>query len=186
MGRGLTSSSLSRLRQDLGTNNVIIKPTVGANADFTFPTDTGTNQETNEAAFETFRDREFLAQGFVQSVVSEGEYSLFFFNGKESHAILKTPKQGDFRVQEEHGGTIIPVTPDQPLREAGIATLRALDEVPLYARADFVRDAEGKFCLMELELIEPALYFRMDPGSAGSFARAVNEWMQRKPSPLLS
>jgi hypothetical protein len=90
---------------------------------------------------------------------------------------LKTPKPRDFRVQEEHGGIIQAAQPSEDL-------LRTADEVfdfikprPLYARIDFVRDASGDFALMELELIEPALYFRMDDDAPKRFARVFNEWM---------
>jgi hypothetical protein len=109
-------------------------------------------------------------------VVSEGEFALFYFNGKLSHTILKTPKVGDFRVQEEHGGVIRAVEAENELREAGEITLRALDSVPLYVRADFVRaDNSHDFWLMELELIEPSLYLRMNAGAPERFARALDE-----------
>ncbi len=179
-GRSLTEQSLSALRNHFGTNDIIIKPAVGANADFTFPLHPDAHETIYNDAYDAFREREFLAQGFMQNVVSEGEYSLFYFNGKHSHTILKTPKPGDFRVQEEHGGIITAVKPEQLLTNAGHRALGALPEVPLYARADFVRDDQGRFCLMELELIEPALYFRMDPNAAANFAQAVDDWMRMK------
>ena len=72
-----------------------------------------------------------LAQPFVSAVVTEGEYSLFYFDGAFSHAILKTPKERDFRVQEEHGGLIRPVEADALLRAAGDTALQAVGEVPL-------------------------------------------------------
>jgi hypothetical protein len=43
---------------------------------------------------------------FVGSVLSQGEHSLFYFANRYSHAVVKRPKPGDFRVQEEHGGHI--------------------------------------------------------------------------------
>ena len=53
-----------------------------------------------------YAKREFMAQPFLSHVVTEGEFSLSYFNGKLSHTILKTPRAHDFRVQEEHGGVI--------------------------------------------------------------------------------
>jgi hypothetical protein len=183
-GNSLNTGSLTRIREQLGTDSLVVKPLVGANADFTFPLHPYSSQEHYNAAYMHFADREFLAQEFIANVTEEGEYSLFYFNGRHSHSILKTPRKGDFRVQEEHGGIIAAVKAEQRLLDAGQTALNALPEEPLYARADLVRDAKGYFCLMELELIEPALYFRMDPDAAGRFARAVTNWMathERRP-----
>jgi hypothetical protein len=60
-----------------------------------------------------FADRPWLAQPFMPQVVAEGEYSLFYFGGRYSHAVLKTPRREDFRVQEEHGGVIQAIEPRQ-------------------------------------------------------------------------
>lgn len=182
-GSSLDRKALNDLRRRLGTGKVIIKPTVGANADFTWPVGNETPDDIIEAVCSHYKGREFLAQPFMENVVSEGEFSLFFFHGRLSHTILKTPKKADFRVQEEHGGIITAVTPEQELIEAGRQTMDALGEVPLYARVDFVRDDQRRFCLMELELIEPALYFRMDPLAPGRFAGALQEWMQARSTP---
>ena len=86
-----------------------------------------------------YADRALLAQPFLSAITTEGEFSLFYFNGALSHTILKLPKPADFRVQEEHGGIIRAVEADDALRDAGDAALRAIGAVPLYARADFVR-----------------------------------------------
>jgi hypothetical protein len=126
-------------------------------------------------------------QPFLPEVLSEGEFSLFYFLGDYSHAILKTPGRGDFRVQEEHGGTIQQVQPEPALFETADACLQALASIPglpreplLYARPDFVRTPQG-FALMELEMIEPALYFRMDaPRAAERFAEAVVRWLDQR------
>ena len=116
-----------------------------------------------------------MAQPFVTAVASEGEYSLFYFNGDLSHAIVKTPKAEDFRVQEEHGGQIIAVAAASDLRGAAERVLDTLAGPLLYARVDLVRNPSGDgFWLMELELIEPSLYLRMDPEAARRFATALD------------
>ncbi len=117
-----------------------------------------------------------MAQPFLPAVTSEGEFSLFYFGGEHSHTILKTPMAGDFRVQEEHGGFIRAVETEPALRDAADAALRAIGEMSLYARADFVRKNDGSgFWLMELELIEPSLYFRTDSEAAARFARCLHQ-----------
>ena len=96
-----------------------------------------------------------------------------FFGGDYSHAILKKPKQGDFRTQEEHGADILSVEAPAALVETARHVLGVVNPQPVYVRADFVRGASNRFLLMELELIEPALYFRTDPESSTRFARAL-------------
>ena len=89
-------------------------------------------------------------------------------------AVLKTPKPRDFRVQEEHGGIIQAVAASRDLVSAGKQAMAAIGQIPLYARVDFVRLADGRYGLMELELIEPSLYLRMDDQAPERFARALD------------
>ena len=168
----LVPGDLSALFEALG-DEIVVKPVVGANADDTF-------RLTRDADFAevaaTFADRACMVQPFVQAVVDEGEFSLFYFGETYSHAILKTPSRGDFRVQEEHGGAIRAVEPETALRTVSDAVFAALSPRPLYARTDFVRLATG-FALMEVELIEPSLYFPYDPASPARFADAFVQRM---------
>lgn len=104
-----------------------------------------------------------MAQPFPSAVTTEGEFSLFHFKGEHSHTIVKVPEAADFRVQEEHGGVPRAVEAGDALRHAGDIALNAIVAAPLYARADFVRANDGSgYWLMELELIEPSLYLRLD------------------------
>ena len=134
-------------------------------------------ERTNEVE-SYFANRPFLAQPFITHVVDEGEFSLCYFDGRHSHTLLKTPKKNDFRVQEEHGGFIRAVEPETALLEAGRKVMNSLEATPLYARADFVRAADKEsFWLMELELVEPSLYLRVDPEAPARFARSLHERM---------
>lgn len=153
------------------TDELIVKPTVSATAQNTFRL-----RNFDSKLVEVFADRFFMIQPFVNTIVDEGEFSLFYFSGEYSHTILKTPKSGDFRVQEEHGGLITAVLPETKLRETANGILALLSPM-LYARVDLVRNDSGEFMLMELELIEPALYFRMDAESPRRFAAALDKLM---------
>lgn len=155
-----------------GTNEIVIKPTVSATAEFTYRLENFATELT-----EIFAAREFMVQPFMPNIVSEGEFSLFYFGGRYSHTILKTPKPRDFRVQEEHGGIIRAAQPGEKLLKTAHEVFEFIKPQPLYARIDFVRDAAGDFALMELELIEPALYFRMDENAPRRFARAFDDWV---------
>jgi glutathione synthase/RimK-type ligase-like ATP-grasp enzyme len=156
----------------LGADEIVVKPVVGAGAADTFRLRADGPPEALAEAARAFVGRHAMVQPFVQSVVSEGEFSVFSFGGAVSHTILKTPKAADFRVQEEHGGLIRGVAPEPALLRAADAALAWLDPPLLYARVDLVRLADGRFAIMELELIEPSLYFPYGPGSAERFAEA--------------
>jgi hypothetical protein len=157
-----------------GADEIVIKPIVSATAEFTYRLQDFTSELT-----EIFSKREFMIQPFMPNITGEGEFSLFYFGGEYSHTILKTPKPKDFRVQEEHGGIIQPAAPTEKLLDAARKVFEFIEPLPLYARIDFVRDAGSDFALMELELIEPALYFRMEEGAPKRFARVFNNWMKR-------
>ena len=167
-----TENDFGHWLEKLGVEEIIIKPTVSATAEHTYRL-----KEYDPAIHDVFIDRSFLVQPFIPAIVSEGEYSLFYFNGEFSHAILKTPKPADFRVQEEHGGIITAVSATNDLLAAGTIAVSYLEPAPLYSRVDLVRAFTDDWLIMELELIEPALYFRMDAGSPGRFALALDRRM---------
>ena len=159
----------------LKSDEIIIKPNISANADNTFRlTREKLNEKLNELE-KIFADREFMVQPFMQNIVDEGEYSLFFFNGEFSHCVLKKPKEKDFRVQEEHGGKFKNVIPTAQQKTIGKNIIDKLTVLPLYGRTDLVRTSDNNFALMELELIETYLYFNMDSESPTRFANAFAE-----------
>ena len=176
----LHPGELSALFDEVGGEEIVLKPVVGANADDTYRLSRETASTTVEEIERVFADRPLMVQPFVRSVLDEGEYSLFFFHGELSHAILKTPNPGDFRVQEEHGGILRAVVPEEGLRRAGESTMAKLGAAPLYARVDFVRTGGDVFRLMELELIEPSLYLRMDAAAPRRFAEASDRAMSSR------
>ena len=175
-----------------GNRGIVVKPVVSANAYDTFPITEATSRDELESIAGTFRRadgsvRPYMIQPFVRSVVEEGEVSLFYFGREFSHAVLKTPKSGDFRVQEEHGGAITVLEEEDPrftamarrrIGERGADVMASLDPAPLYARVDLVRTAADDFAAMEVELIEPSLYFRMHPDAPGNFVSAFDRWMR--------
>ena len=154
----------------------MIKPTISANSDNTFWLKKESFQAKKELLEDSLANRQLMIQPFIPAIVEEGEYSLFYFAGNYSHCILKTPKQGDFRVQEEHGGILKSIDPSQALFDAAQKALQTIPEKVLYARIDLV-DYKDHFHLMEIELIEPSLYFNLDDKAAIRFAENFAEWM---------
>ena len=155
------------------SETIVVKPLVGANSDHIVVLTRPLTSELLEELRETYAARPFFVQPFLDRVLTEGEYSTFFFGGEYSHAILKKPEQGDFRTQEEHGAEILSVQAPGDLVATAHGVVALVEPRPAYVRADFVRDDAGRFLLMELELIEPSLYFRADPESAARFAEAL-------------
>jgi glutathione synthase/RimK-type ligase-like ATP-grasp enzyme len=172
----LGPSSVPGFCDRLACDEIVIKPVVGANGVDAFRLTRYFHTAELAEIVPRFRDRAMLVQRFMPLVLSEGEYSLFFFSGVFSHAILKVPMSGEFRSQEERGAAIHSVVPEKRLLAAGEQAMAALPLMPLYARIDFVRGEEGDFRVMECELIEPSLYLRTDPAAPVRFARAVNDW----------
>ena len=173
-GGHLTYSQLASIQTDFGSQSFIVKPIISASAMNTFHIHPNTPSQQLQHIAQTFSNLDFMVQPFMKCIVEEGEYSLFFFNGSYSHTILKTPKQQDFRVQEEYGGHIKAVSPPSLVLHRAQECLDALDKTLLYARVDLVRDEKGDYALMELELIEPSLYLRMDAQAPERFAQALD------------
>jgi glutathione synthase/RimK-type ligase-like ATP-grasp enzyme len=154
-------------------DRIVVKPLVGANSDHIVVLTRPVPLEVIDELNETYASRPFFVQPFMDHVLSEGEYSTFFFNGEYSHAIVKKPEAGDFRSQEEFGADILSVDAPQALIDTAHDVIALVEPLPVYVRADFVRDANDRFLVMELELIEPSLYLRTDPDSARRFAKAL-------------
>jgi glutathione synthase/RimK-type ligase-like ATP-grasp enzyme len=175
----LPLAAIGRWARDLGSDQLVVKPVVGANGQDAFRLSPRDDPQRLGEIADLFRGRACMVQPFMRNVLDEGEYSLFFFGGDYSHAILKVPAAGEFRSQEERGAAICPLEPEARLLASGRAALAAVVPAPLYARIDFVRNGAGGFDVMELELIEPSLYLRTDPEAPGRFARAVDRWFSR-------
>jgi glutathione synthase/RimK-type ligase-like ATP-grasp enzyme len=162
-----------RWMADFETPEVVVKPAVGASAH-------GVSRLRLDAPDSTERLRAAAAEGtilvqpFRREVRDRGEWSAVFLDGEYSHAVLKRPAEGDFRVQEELGGHALSREAPEPIRELGRAALARAPRRTLYARVDAVEGPDGPR-LMELELIEPSLYFGTDPRAPHRFAAGLEE-----------
>ena len=166
-------ADLTNLFQQLKADQVVVKPFIGAGATDTFWLNSNSSLELLQSIETLYQGRLALAQPFIESVLSYGEISLTFFGGEYSHTVLKTPKSGDFRVQEEHGGIIQPIDPGPEVIAFARRSLAAVQSDLLYARVDLVFLENQQPAIMELELIEPSLYLSYDDESPKRFAGAV-------------
>ncbi|MGN6057256.1 MAG: ATP-grasp domain-containing protein [Sphingomicrobium sp.] len=120
------------------------------------------------------RGRPMIIQPLIEEIARTGEFSLMLFDGEYSHAVVKRPRSGDFRVQEYHGGVTLPC--EAPPAGAVRLAQQALAAAPAkaaYARVDIVPDDEGVLRIMELELIEPALFLDHASDGGVAFTRAI-------------
>jgi glutathione synthase/RimK-type ligase-like ATP-grasp enzyme len=162
----LDEAALADSRAEFG-EELVIKPPVSASAFGTHRLGAGDPLPADSVG------REMLVQPFLHSVAEEGEYSCLLFGGRFSHAIVKRPKAGDYRVQPHLGGTELPCPPPEGAIDLANAALAAAPAEAAYARVDLVRDHEGKLAIIELELIEPALWLQHAPDGGESFAAAL-------------
>ncbi len=113
-----------------------------------------------------------MAQPYIESIAENGELSLIYFGGQFSHAIRKRPQPGDYRVQDMYGGRNERDEPCAAARALGDLVLKCLPLATAYARVDMVL-YDCNWCLMEVELVEPELFFPLAEGSAAAFAEEI-------------
>ena len=168
---------LARVMSERGWDSGLIKPLVGAVASDTCRFDLA--ETSLRAADEFLRaclvDQEMMLQPYLSRVETDGEISVMLIDGEPTHSVQKLAVAGDYRVQDAHGGTDHLVELDPALVEISKRALSVApgNDVPLYARVDFLFDEEGVAVVNELELIEPMLFFQHCPEAAEVFADAL-------------
>jgi glutathione synthase/RimK-type ligase-like ATP-grasp enzyme len=167
-------ADLEEARRRFASDWLVIKPPVSASA-------MGAHRlgPTDDLPAES-RGRPMILQPLIEEIGRTGEFSLMLFDGEYSHAVVKRPRPGDFRVQEYHGGTTLPceAPPAGAVRLAQHA-LAAAPAKAAYARVDIIPDDEGVLRIMELELIEPALFLDHATDGGATFTRAILTAAQR-------
>jgi glutathione synthase/RimK-type ligase-like ATP-grasp enzyme len=168
-------------------DGVVVKPIVSASGHGTW-TATDAERGTADARFSAalaIAPYGLMVQPFLPRVQSHGEWSLIFLGGRYSHAVIKRPAAGEFRVQHEHGGAAEVANPTPRLiedaRRALTAAAQCTDRAPadlVYARVDGIED-DGGLLLMELELIEPALHLDASPEAPGRMAEVIEAALRR-------
>ncbi len=157
------------LREELWAQ-AVLKPRIGATAHGTFLI--GPDLLPSEDDLAPARASGALVQEFVPEIRDRGEVSLVYSGGQFSHAVVKRATNGEFRVQKDFGGAVEVMAPSREMLAFGDAVMAQVPASCAYARVDVVDSARGPL-LMELELIEPELYFSIVPGSAERMARVI-------------
>jgi glutathione synthase/RimK-type ligase-like ATP-grasp enzyme len=162
----LDRSSLRDAAARLGAVDLVIKPPISGGAHGTY------RLGPDDPIPGDVAGQRMMVQAF-QPTIAAGEWSIILFDGKFSHAVLKLPAAGEFRVQPHLGGTDRIAVPPQGAVELAQQALAVAPAPALYARVDMITDAAGKLMIMELELIEPALFLHDAPDKGAAFASAV-------------
>ncbi len=167
--------TLQDLINETGWEDLILKPCISGGAKNTFRLNRANTTEHESIFRKLISEESFMIQPTQHYVLEEGELSLMVFGGKYTHAVKKIAKAGDFRVQDDWGGTVHLYAPSAEEIAFAEQTAKAVEPVPAYARVDIIRDNHGQLAIMELELIEPELWFRLDNSAADALAKTVKE-----------
>ena len=155
--------------------HIVIKPAISASAFNTYKITNDEIEQKEQLFHELLQTHDMLVQPFFPTISELGEASLMVFGGKFTHAILKKAKAGDFRVQDDFGGTVHDYNPTQEEIKFAEKVFQSCTSLPIYGRVDIVRDSNKHIYLSELEIIEPELWIRNRPESANKIAEAVNK-----------
>jgi len=155
--------------------DLVIKPAISASAFKTYKI-LANEIQANEKLFNSLvQERNMLVQPYFETITQLGEVSLMVFDGKFTHAILKKAQPGDFRVQDDFGGTVHNYIPTKAEINFAEKVFETCKTKPVYGRVDIVWDNDKNFYLSELEIIEPELWIRNYPKCAERIAEAVDK-----------
>ena len=175
-----SSIDLSLLMQKKNWNEIVVKPTISGAAKNTYRLKKEEIIQFGPTWEKLIYKEDFIVQEFQNNVISEGEVAMIVIGGKFTHAVLKKAKEGDFRVQDDFGGSIAIYNPSEEMVKLAEKCTRILTPIPSYARVDIIWDNLGKLAVSELELIEPELWFRLNPNAAQKLAQHVDLILSEK------
>ena len=164
--------------KERGWGDVVVKPAISASAYRTWQTEGGVTPEDETRFRAMVMTGEVMVQPRLETLVAEGEWSFVFLGGEFSHAVLKRPAPGDFRVQTNLGGTVSRAEAPPKWVDQARAALAVVQGPWLYARVDGCM-LDGQFVLMELEMLEPDLFLNLEPGAPARFADALMRLIKR-------
>ncbi|MBV9788046.1 MAG: hypothetical protein JOZ51_07735 [Chloroflexi bacterium] len=171
-------ADLATILREHDLAEAVIKPTISLSAYQTWRISADEARAHQDAFAQLVAERGMMIQEFIPEVTTSGELSLMFFGKVYSHAVYKRPRQGDFRVQTDFGGTREIAAPPQSVIAQAQAIVDSIAEPLQFARVDGI-EVEGRLVLMELELIDPLLFFSYDPAAAQRFAEVIAQTLEK-------
>ena len=156
-------------------DEIVLKPCISGCARHTYKLNKSNIGQYENVFNKLIAEEAMMLQPFQHNIVKQGEVSIIVIDGKFTHAVLKIAKKGEFRVQDDFGGSVYEYSPSNDEIEFAERAVKACIESPLYARVDVFTDNDGILAVSELELIEPELWFRNNPAAAKSLASAIKK-----------
>ena len=170
-----TDTSLLELHDNLGWEKTVLKPCVSGAARHTYKLEKDTFDQHEMNFQELISNEAMMLQPFQENIMTIGEFSFVIINGKYSHAVLKIAKPGDFRVQDDFGGTVHVHQANEEQIQFSENAVKACKGKPMYARVDVIIDNDDKLAISEIELIEPELWFRNHQNAALILAKEIKK-----------
>jgi glutathione synthase/RimK-type ligase-like ATP-grasp enzyme len=168
-----TNVSLQEISVKRGWDKKVMKPAISAAAFHTYKVPEANSLEMENTFQALLQEKDMLVQPFIETITDKGEASLMVFNGTYTHAILKKAKEGDFRVQDDFGGSVHPYNPSKEEIEFALAANASCAVTPIYGRVDIVWDAAGNPMLSEMEFLDPEIWIRKAPETAHELAGGI-------------
>lgn len=174
------TKSLQELIKKLDYNDFVLKPVVSGAARHTYKINNTQISKYEHIFKQLICNEDLMLQPYLHNITTKGEVAYMIFGGSYSHAILKQAKKGDFRVQDDFGGTIKTYTPSLDEIKFAENVVANVNPNPFYARVDVVWDNNNSLALAELELIEPELWFRKSEHAANKLANILVKYLTGK------
>lgn len=174
-----TQLNLETISKSKNWKDIVIKPTISGAARHTYHLKNDEIKKFQDKWLSLTNSEDFMVQEFQKNILSSGEIAVMIFGGEYSHSVLKKAKRGDFRVQDDFGGSVEKINPSLEIIELAEKTVKSLKTMPLYARVDIIFDNGSNPVISELELIEPELWFRFKEESAYKLAEIVKDFLNK-------
>jgi len=156
-------------------SDAIIKPTISGAARETYKISKNNFYKYEKKFFDLKSKEDLIFQEFLSNIISKGEISLIFIGEHYTHAVKKIAKEGDFRVQDDHGGSVEVYNATKEEILFAQNCLSKCPTLPIYSRVDIIYDNRNEISLGEIELIEPELWFRNNKVAAGLLANEIKK-----------
>ena len=174
-----TQLNLETISKSKNWKDIVIKPTISGAARHTYHLKNDEIKKFQDKWLSLTNSEDFMVQEFQKNILSSGEIAVMIFGGEYSHSVLKKAKKGDFRVQDDFGGSVEKINPSLEIIELAEKTVKSLKTMPIYARFDIIFDNDSNPVISELELIEPELWFRFKEESAYKLAEIVKDFLNK-------
>jgi glutathione synthase/RimK-type ligase-like ATP-grasp enzyme len=168
-------TSLAALLAERGWTDVVIKAAVAQTGRYAMRVTPSRLAEGQAHLDRLLPHEDMLVQPWMPAVLQAGEVSLVYVDGEFTHAVRKRATGDSFLVHHDFGGSVRPTRPHATQLDIAARALAVAPEATRYARVDLVEEDAGRPVVMELELVEPELFFRYSEAAVERLVDAVED-----------